>query len=80
LFGVTDIVTEDTANYTCIVSGPHNVILASVTHLIQVRGLFLSSSVGVSLRVLLNVTSSENQSRNDRIATARFVYLVKSQN
>ena len=40
LFGVVDIVTEDTANYTCIVSGPHNVILASVTHLIQVRGLF----------------------------------------
>jgi len=39
LFYIVDIVTEDTANYTCIVSGPHNVILASVTHLIQVRGI-----------------------------------------
>jgi len=39
MFCVVDIVVEDTANYTCIVSGPHNIVLASVTHLIQVRGL-----------------------------------------
>lgn len=43
-----DIVVEDTANYTCVVSGPHNVVLASVTHLIQVRGLFQSHSLAVS--------------------------------
>ena len=37
---VVEVVAEDTANYTCVVSGPHNVILASVTHLVQVRGQF----------------------------------------
>jgi len=35
---------EDTANYTCIVSGPHNVVLASVTHLIQVRGRVMKTA------------------------------------
>jgi len=58
--GVVDVVVEDTANYTCIVSGPHNVILASVTHLIQVRGLTVFACLTIILILYSVVKTSTN--------------------
>ena len=37
---VSDLSLEDNGNYTCLISGPHNTVLASVTHYIFVRGEF----------------------------------------
>jgi len=33
-----DVSAEDIGNYTCEVHGPHNAILASVTHSVHVAG------------------------------------------
>jgi len=33
-----DVSAEDIGNYTCEVHGPHNAILASVTHCVHVAG------------------------------------------
>lgn len=37
----TDVSAEDVGNYTCEVHGPHNALLASVTHRVIVAGFFL---------------------------------------
>jgi hypothetical protein len=35
---LTDVTAHDTANYSCVVNGPHNIILGAVTHQLQIRG------------------------------------------
>jgi len=35
-----DVSAEDVGNYTCEIHGPHNVLLASVTHSVIVAGSF----------------------------------------
>jgi len=37
-----DVSAEDVGNYTCEVHGPHNALLASVTHRVFVAGPLLS--------------------------------------
>jgi len=56
-----DVSAEDIGNYTCEVHGPHNMLLASVTHRVFVAGPHSLSASYMS--TALGAVSSQTQSK-----------------